>query len=79
MRLRDQLKGFRDPVSDAIGWPNTRNQRAGLQRSKPLLRNVGFKGYGILDKHIIRCLAELGVLDSAKPPATRARYLASEV
>ena len=50
----------------------------GYKEASHYLRNIGFKGYGILDKHIIRCLAELGVLDSAKPPTTRARYLASE-
>ncbi len=42
------------------------------------LRNIGFKGYSILDKHIVRCLAELGVIDSPKPPANRHRYLETE-
>ncbi|MCA1558659.1 MAG: N-glycosylase, partial [Acidobacteria bacterium] len=42
------------------------------------LRNVGFKGYAILDKHILRSLAELGIIESPSPPATRARYLETE-
>jgi N-glycosylase/DNA lyase len=42
------------------------------------LRNVGFKGYGILDKHILRSLCELGVIDSPKPPSNRSRYLETE-
>ena len=42
------------------------------------MRNIGFKGYSILDKHIVRCLAELGVIDSAKPPTNRKRYLEVE-
>jgi thermostable 8-oxoguanine DNA glycosylase len=31
-----------------------------------------------LDKHILRCLHEVGVLDSPQPPANRVRYLATE-
>ncbi|MGH9901697.1 MAG: N-glycosylase/DNA lyase, partial [Pyrinomonadaceae bacterium] len=29
-------------------------------------------------KHILRSLRELGVIDSPRPPATRARYLSAE-
>ena len=79
MRLRDQLESFRDP-SERRDWlartPGIKG--LGYKEASHFLRNIGFKGYGILDKHIIRCLAELGVLDSATPPTTRARYLASE-
>jgi N-glycosylase/DNA lyase len=39
---------------------------------------VGFRGYAILDKHILRSLAELGVVDSPEPPPTRTRYLETE-
>ena len=39
---------------------------------------MGFRGYSILDKHILRSLAELGVVESPAPPTTRARYLAAE-
>lgn len=79
MRLRDQLEGFRDPVERRDWLAKTPGIKGlGYKEASHFLRNVGFKGYGILDKHIIRSLAELGVLDSAKPPTTRARYLASE-
>jgi len=42
------------------------------------LRNVGVKGHAILDKHVMRCLAEVGVVDSSKPPSTRKSYLEIE-
>jgi N-glycosylase/DNA lyase len=42
------------------------------------LRNIGFKGYAILDKHILRSLAELGIIDDPKPPNTRLKYLTVE-
>jgi N-glycosylase/DNA lyase len=79
MRLRDQLESFSN-LAERRDWLARTPEIKGLgyKEASHFLRNIGFKGYGILDKHIIRCLAELGVLDSAKPPTTRARYLASE-
>ena len=79
MRLRDQLISFRDPF-DRRDWlaRNPKIKGLGYKESSHFLRNVGFKGYGILDKHILRSLAELGVIDSAKPPAVRSRYLEIE-
>lgn len=79
MRLRDRLKSFRDP-GERRDWLARDPQVKGLgyKEASHFLRNIGFKGYGILDKHIIRCLHELQVIDSPKPPTTRARYLETE-
>jgi len=79
MRLRDQLESFRDPV-ERRDWLASERRIKGLgyKESSHFLRNIGFKGYAILDKHIVRCLAELSVIDSPKPPATRSRYLETE-
>ena len=79
MRLRDQLAKF-DDATERRDWlaRNPGIKGLGYKEASHFLRNVGFKGYGILDKHIVRCLAELGVIDSAKPPTSRARYLETE-
>ena len=79
MRLRDRLVGFSDPF-ERRDWLAQEPQIKGLgyKESSHFLRNIGFKGYGILDKHIVRSLAELGVIDSAKPPTGRLRYLTVE-
>jgi len=79
MRLREQLNSFRDPF-ERRDWLATEPRIKGLgyKEASHYLRNIGFKGYSILDKHIVRCLAELGVIDSPKPPANRQRYLESE-
>jgi N-glycosylase/DNA lyase len=79
MRLRDQLRSFSDPF-ERRDWlaRNPKIKGLGYKEASHFLRNIGFKGYGILDKHIVRCLAELGVIDSSKPPTTRARYLETE-
>ena len=79
MRLRERLESFADPVGRRDWLARSRGIKGlGYKESSHFLRNVGLRGYAILDKHILRCLAEVGVLDSPRPPATRARYLAAE-
>jgi N-glycosylase/DNA lyase len=79
MRLRERLNSFSDPF-ERRDWlaAEPRIKGLGYKEASHYLRNIGFKGYSILDKHIVRCLAELGVIDSPKPPATRRRYLETE-
>ena len=50
----------------------------GYKEASHYLRNVGYKGYAILDKHVLNCLVELKIIDEAKPPNTRSRYLTIE-
>lgn len=51
----------------------------GYKEASHFLRNIGFNGYAILDKHILNSLRELGVIGKrTQPPTTRARYLAIE-
>ena len=79
MRLRERLEGFRDPLERRDWLARERRIKGlGYKESSHFLRNIGFSGYGILDKHILRSLAELGVTRSPVPPATRARYLETE-
>ena len=76
MRLRDRLRALRDR-QERRDWlaKEPRIKGLGYKEASHFLRNVGFKGYAILDKHILRCLNEVGVVDSPKPPTTRKRYL----
>ena len=50
----------------------------GYKEASHYLRNIGFKGYAILDKHVLNCLVELKIIDDPKPPNTRSRYLMVE-
>ena len=79
MRLRERLEGFRD-ASERRDWlaQDPRIKGLGYKEASHFLRNIGFKGYGILDKHVVRCLAEMGVIESAKPPSSRKAYLETE-
>lgn len=79
MRLRATLLSFPHPM-DRRDWLAQERRIKGMsyKEASHFLRNIGLKGYGILDKHVMRCLTDMGVADSAKPPATRARYLETE-
>ncbi|MGH9936164.1 MAG: hypothetical protein ACREAM_07960 [Blastocatellia bacterium] len=50
----------------------------GYKEASHYLRNIGYRGYAILDKHILRTLSEIGVIDSPDPPGTKKKYLAVE-
>jgi N-glycosylase/DNA lyase len=79
MRLRERLESFDDPLARRDWLARERRIKGlGYKEASHYLRNVGFRDYAILDKHILRSLAELGVLESPTPPTTRARYLVIE-
>ena len=79
MRLRERLLSYRSPIARR-DWlaKEPRVKGLGYKEASHFLRNIGFKGYGILDKHIVRSLYELKVIDSAKPPTSRGKYLETE-
>lgn len=79
MRLRERLEAFDDPLARRDWLARERRVKGlGYKEASHFLRNIGLSGYAILDKHILRSLAEVGVIESPHPPATRARYLATE-
>jgi N-glycosylase/DNA lyase len=79
MSLRRKLRSFTDPI-ERRDWLAQEKQVKGLgyKEASHYLRNIGLSGYAILDKHVMSCLMDLRVVDTAKPPATRARYLEVE-
>lgn len=42
------------------------------------LRNIGLRGYAILDKHVLNCMFELNLISDPKPPKSRHEYLMVE-
>jgi N-glycosylase/DNA lyase len=50
----------------------------GYKEASHFLRNIGYRCYAILDKHVLNCLAELKIIDDPKPPTTRSKYLRVE-
>lgn len=79
MRLRKKLSGFDDPL-ERRDWlvKEKRIKGLGYKEASHFLRNIGLKGYAILDKHILRSLAELKIISDPKPPNSRLKYLTIE-
>lgn len=50
----------------------------GYLQASHFLRNIGFAGYAILDKNILRSLYDLGVTGDTKPPTSGKRYQEKE-
>lgn len=77
--LRDRLNGFENPLARRDWLAQTKQIKGlGYKEASHFLRNIGYRGYAILDKHILNCLAEIGVIESNRPPANRTEYLAIE-
>lgn len=79
MKLRRRLRSFSNPF-ERRDWLAQEKQVKGLgyKEASHFLRNIGVKGHAILDKHVMRCLCEVGVVDAPSPPSTRTKYLAVE-
>ena len=79
LRLRSRLLAFSDPHERRDWLVQERGIKGlGYKEASHFLRNVGFRGYAILDKHVLNCLAALKIIPEAKPPNTRLRYLTIE-
>jgi len=77
--LRTRLSSFNDHEARRDWLARTKGIKGlGYKEASHYLRNIGLKGYGILDKHILKCLAELEMIPEPKPPSNRARYLEIE-
>jgi len=50
----------------------------GMKEASHFLRNIGFKGYAILDKHIINSLHEFEVIEKNEKPKNSKEYLEIE-
>lgn len=79
MRLREKLSSFTDDLERRDWLVKEKGIKGlGYKEASHYLRNIGFKGYAILDKHILRSLAELKFIEEPTPPNTRTKYLAIE-
>lgn len=78
-KIKDLLNSFQDPLERRDFFAKNKDiQGIGYKESSHFLRNIGYSGYAILDKHILNTLYELKVIKSPKPPTTRDKYLYTE-
>lgn len=80
LRLRERLVTFGNDAEARRDFfaRNPDVKGIGYKEASHYLRNIGYRGYAILDKHILRTLHECGVIDSPDPPTTKKKYLAVE-
>lgn len=79
LELRKKLESFDGPFERRDWLVREKGIKGlGYKEASHFLRNIGLKGYAILDKHVLRCLADLRIIDDPKPPNTRSRYLSVE-
>ena|SRR3989338_11109450 len=78
-KLKDKISSFKDKneLRDFFAL-NKDIKGLGYKESSHFLRNIGFKGYAILDKHIINSLHEFGVLETNDKPKNPKHYLEIE-
>ncbi len=78
-RIKEKLLSFTDIFKRREYFADNKSVRGiGYKEGSHFLRNLGFKGYAILDKHVINSLYEVGAVESDKRPSTKKRYLALE-
>lgn len=78
-KIKKLLKTFKDPLERRDFFARNKNIKGiGYKESSHFLRNIGFSGYAILDKHILNTLYELKIIKNPKPPTTRDKYLEIE-
>ena len=79
LRMTELLNSFDDPMKRRDFFAANKGIKGiGYKEASHFLRNIGFKGYAILDKHILRSLNEFGVIENSKPPTSRMKYLEIE-
>ena len=78
-QLKNRVKSFKnkDELRDFFAL-NKDIKGLAYKEASHFLRNIGFKGYAILDKHIINSLYEFGVLKTNEKPKNNKEYLEIE-
>jgi N-glycosylase/DNA lyase len=76
--IRESLLQF-PTVRERREWLAARVRGMGYKEASHFLRNIGFcEGISILDRHVLRNLRVLGLIDEIPESLTRRRYLAVE-
>lgn len=75
--IKGIIEGFTD-ARQAREWLAENVRGVGYKESSHLLRNVGFDGVAILDRHVLSVLHEHGLINGVPRSLTRGRYLGIE-
>lgn len=79
LKLKELVSSFEDRQERRDFFALNKNIKGlGFTQTSHFLRNIGYTGYAILDRNVVKSLHGLGVIDSGKPPSTRKRYIEIE-
>ncbi len=79
LKMRKLLESFKDREALRDFFAKSKGIKGiGYKEASHFLRNIGVKGYGIMDKHILKCLCEFGIICEVKPVNTKEKYLEME-
>lgn len=79
LKMRELVDSFKDRQERRDFFALNNNIKGlGLMQASHFLRNIGFTGYAILDRNVVKSLNSLGVIDSPKPPSSKKKYMEIE-
>jgi len=79
LKMRELVNSFDDRIERRDFFALNKNIKGlGLTQASHFLRNIGFKGYAVLDRNVVGALYKLGVIESPKPPTSKKRYIETE-
>ena len=75
-KIKDKIESLRNDVEELRNFFAFNPGIKGLsyKEASHFLRNIGFNGYAILDKHILNSLIEFDIIDNIKTPVTAKLY-----
>lgn len=75
-KKKNHFKKFLEKLDDKERREFVKNnfKGFGMKESSHFLRNIGYKGYTIIDKHVLNMMKDLEVLKSNKPPKNEKEY-----
>lgn len=78
MELKKEIEKKRENIEELRAFFDENAKGIGMKEASHFLRNVGFKDYAILDKHIVNCLHEAKVFENNEKPKNKKQYLEME-
>lgn len=76
--LADYVSGNAYELREKIANDSRHFKGLGWKEASHFLRNIGFSGLAILDRHILKNLKELGAIDEVPASLTKKKYLEIE-
>lgn len=78
-RIKEKIYSFKDRNLLRDFFASNKDIKGlGYKEASHFLRNIGFKGYAIIDKHILNCLYEFRQINKPERPKNKKQYIEIE-